>query len=178
MRGLSPTRGSLPPDSSGPAGTRFAVLCSAVMLLRRHAGVFVAAALALTTMSVSEPAQAQGKSAQKKGAAAKGKKSDGKQDDAKKSDAKASKAGTGKGEKDTGAEAKKDGEVVEKVDAKEGKDGVKTYTFKAIDVEGRLKSPQLLYFLRRVRAEFRAGDLGHRSFLRELADTRRHPALR
>jgi hypothetical protein len=32
--------------------------------------------------------------------------------------------------------------------------------------------------MRRVRAEFAAGELGHRSFLRELSDTRRHPALK
>jgi hypothetical protein len=47
-----------------------------------------------------------------------------------------------------------------------------------VELEGRLKSPQILYFLRRVRAEFAAGDLGHRSFLGELADTRRHESLR
>jgi hypothetical protein len=55
--------------------------------------------------------------------------------------------------------------------------GEKTYTFGAQEVEGRLKSPQILYFLRRVRAEFAPAPLGHRSFLLELADTRRHPAL-
>jgi hypothetical protein len=56
--------------------------------------------------------------------------------------------------------------------------GVKTYKFSAIEVEGRLKSPQIVYFLRRVRAEFEAGDLGHRSFLPELSDTRRSPSLK
>jgi hypothetical protein len=55
--------------------------------------------------------------------------------------------------------------------------GVKTYTFGAQEVEGRLRSPQILYFLRRVRAEFDAEPLGHRSFLLELSDTRRHSAL-
>jgi hypothetical protein len=58
------------------------------------------------------------------------------------------------------------------------KEGIKTYKFGAIEVEGRLKSPQIIYFLRRVRAEFDAGLLGHRSFMRELSDTRNHPALR
>lgn len=57
-------------------------------------------------------------------------------------------------------------------------DGEKSYQFQAIEVEGRLKAPQILYFLRRVRAELRAGRLGHRSFLPELADTRRSAALR
>src|SRR5690606_869855 len=61
---------------------------------------------------------------------------------------------------------------------KEGPEGVKTYEFGAIEVEGRLRSPQLLYFLRRVRAEFDAGTLGHRSFMGELRTTRHHPAFR
>jgi hypothetical protein len=67
-------------------------------------------------------------------------------------------------------------DVVEVKEA--GEEGEKTYKFGEVEVEGRLKAPQILYFLRRVRAEFRAGLLGHRSFLPELADTRRSPALR
>jgi hypothetical protein len=63
------------------------------------------------------------------------------------------------------------------VKTEEAEQGVKTYTFGAEEVEGRLKSPQILYFLRRVRAEFDAEPLGHRSFLLELSDTRRHPSL-
>jgi hypothetical protein len=63
-------------------------------------------------------------------------------------------------------------------ETKETKEGVKTYKFGTIEVEGRLKSPQIIYFLRRVRAEFDAGLLGHRSFVRELSDTRNHPSLR
>ena len=63
-------------------------------------------------------------------------------------------------------------------ETKESKEGVKTYKFGTIEVEGRLKSPQIIYFLRRVRAEFDAGALGHRSFMRELSDTRNKPALR
>lgn len=64
------------------------------------------------------------------------------------------------------------------VKEKEGPEGVKTYQFGAIEVEGRQKSPQLIYFLRRVRAEFDAGALGHRSFLGELKDTRNDAAFR
>lgn len=56
--------------------------------------------------------------------------------------------------------------------------GVKTYKFGPVEVEGRLKSPQVVYFMRRVRAEFAAGALGHRSFLPELSDTRRNPAIK
>ena len=65
-----------------------------------------------------------------------------------------------------------------KVEESKKEEGVKTYTFSAIEVEGRLKSPQIIYFLRRVRAEFEAGLLGHRSFMPELSDSRRSPALR
>ena len=53
-----------------------------------------------------------------------------------------------------------------------GDAGARVFRFGEIDIEGRLRSPQLVYFLRRVRAEFAAGDLGHRSFMRELSDTR------
>ena len=61
---------------------------------------------------------------------------------------------------------------------KEDKSGVKTYKFGTVEVEGRMKSPQIIYFLRRVRAEFDAGLLGHRSFMRELSDTRNSPSFR
>ena len=56
-----------------------------------------------------------------------------------------------------------------------GDGGAKTFRFTETDVEGRLKAPQLVYFLRRVRAEFAAGDLGHRSFMKELSETQRDP---
>src|SRR6185503_11978936 len=58
-----------------------------------------------------------------------------------------------------GAEAK----PVNAVQTEENKEGVKTYKFGAVAVESRLKSPELIYFMRRVRAEFAAGELGHRS---------------
>jgi hypothetical protein len=63
------------------------------------------------------------------------------------------------------------------VKTEEARRGEKTYTFGAQEVEGRLKSPQILYFLRRVRAQFDPAPLGHRSFMLELSDTRRNPAL-
>ena len=76
-------------------------------------------------------------------------------------------------------ETKKSGNGPQVVEEKEAGDaGVKTYKFGPVDVEGRLKSPQIVYFLRRVRAEFAAGQLGHRSFLGELRDTRRNSALK
>lgn len=55
--------------------------------------------------------------------------------------------------------------------------GAKVFRFGEMEIEGRLKSPQLVYFLRRVRAEFAAGDLGHRTFMRELSDTRTDPSF-
>jgi hypothetical protein len=55
--------------------------------------------------------------------------------------------------------------------------GTRVFRFGEIEIEGRLRNPQLVYFLRRVRAEFAAGDLGHRSFMRELSDTRHDPSF-
>jgi hypothetical protein len=81
------------------------------------------------------------------------------------------------GVKPAGTAAPK-GEDAANVKVKEDKEGVKTYKFETVEVEGRLKSPQVIYFLRRVRAEFEAGALGHRSFLGELSDSRRSAAFR
>ncbi|WP_394825180.1 hypothetical protein [Pendulispora albinea] len=61
------------------------------------------------------------------------------------------------------------------VDVKTLDSGTKVLRFGELEIEGRLRSPQIVYFLRRVRAEFAAEDLGHRSFLRELSETRRDP---
>lgn len=45
---------------------------------------------------------------------------------------------------------------------------VKVFRFSGFDISGRLKSPQLLYFLSRLRAEFDRPRLPHRSFMPEL----------
>ncbi len=50
----------------------------------------------------------------------------------------------------------------------EGGSKVKVLEFSGFDVNGRLKSPQLLYFLNRVRAEFDRPRLPHRSFVPEM----------
>ncbi len=50
----------------------------------------------------------------------------------------------------------------------EGGSKVKVYQFGGLDISGRLKSPQLLYFLNRLRAEFDRPRLPHRSFMPEL----------
>lgn len=52
---------------------------------------------------------------------------------------------------------------------KEGDTEVKTMEFSGLDIEGQLKSPQMLYFLKRLRAEFEHPRLPHRSFMPELA---------
>jgi hypothetical protein len=51
---------------------------------------------------------------------------------------------------------------------KEGDTSVKVMQFTGLDIEGRLKSPQLLYFVSRVHAEFDRPKLPHRSFMPEL----------
>jgi hypothetical protein len=53
--------------------------------------------------------------------------------------------------------------------------GTRVFRFGEVEIEGRLRTPQIVYFLRRVRAEFAAGDLGHRTFQRELTETRKDP---
>jgi len=81
---------------------------------------------------------------------------------------------TGRGEAKTAPAPKIAGDAGVTVTSK-GDGGVKQFRFTETDVEGRLKAPQLVYFLRRARAEFAAGDLGHRSFMRELSETQRDP---
>ena len=44
----------------------------------------------------------------------------------------------------------------------------KTYTFGGLDIDGRLKTPQLLYFLNRMKSEFDTTARAKRSFLPEL----------
>ena len=55
--------------------------------------------------------------------------------------------------------------------------GSRVFRFGEVEIEGRLRNPQLVYFLRRVRAEFASGDLGHRTFMRELSETRKDPSF-
>jgi hypothetical protein len=55
--------------------------------------------------------------------------------------------------------------------------GTHVFKFSELDIEGRLKSPQLVYFLRRVRAEFAAEELGHRTFMREMSETRKESSF-
>lgn len=61
----------------------------------------------------------------------------------------------------------------------EAGDKVKVFRFSGFDINGRLKSPQLLYFLNRLRAEFDHPRLPHRSFMPELErETQQSKALK
>ena len=53
----------------------------------------------------------------------------------------------------------------------------KVYSFGAMDVEGKLKTPQLLYFLNRVKLELDMSAPDRRSFMKELARTADDPNL-
>lgn len=59
----------------------------------------------------------------------------------------------------------------------EGGNKVKVFRFSGLDISGRLKSPQLLYFLNRLRAEFDRPKLPHRSFMPELQRSTKGRAL-
>ncbi|MEM6959531.1 MAG: hypothetical protein AAF645_27855 [Myxococcota bacterium] len=59
----------------------------------------------------------------------------------------------------------------------EGDSKVKVFRFSGLDISGRLKSPQLLYFLNRLRAEFDRPKLPHRSFLPEMERSTKTPSL-
>lgn len=59
----------------------------------------------------------------------------------------------------------------------EGGDKVKVFRFSGFDISGRLRSPQLLYFLNRLRAEFDRPRLPHRSFMPELERSTKSKAL-
>lgn len=53
----------------------------------------------------------------------------------------------------------------------------KVYTFGALDVEGKLKTPQLLYFLNRIKQELDTSTPDKRSFMKELERTADDPNL-
>ena len=53
------------------------------------------------------------------------------------------------------------------IDPKTGQKS-KSYTFGGLDIDGKLKTPQLLYFLNRMKAEFDTTTPDKRSFLPEL----------
>jgi hypothetical protein len=60
---------------------------------------------------------------------------------------------------------------------KEGATEIKTLEFSGLDIEGNLKTPQMLYFLNRLRAEFARPELPHRSFMPELSRSSKEKEL-
>lgn len=73
------------------------------------------------------------------------------------------------------------GDAATKADAElreEGGEKVKVFKFTGLDISGRLKSPSLLYFLNRLRAEFDRPRLPHRSFVPELVRSTKGKAFR
>lgn len=82
-------------------------------------------------------------------------------------------SGASRGKAAAGASSEDAGVVTAR--ARDG--GAREFSFGEVEIEGRLKSPELVYFLRRVRAEFRTRDLGHRSFFPELSESRKEPVF-
>lgn len=70
-------------------------------------------------------------------------------------------------EEGQGGDEDTDVQEADEIEEREG-EKVKVYEFSGLDISGRLKSPQLLYFLNRLRAEFDRPRLPHRSFMPEL----------
>ncbi len=72
-----------------------------------------------------------------------------------------------------------DGMATGKSENKTAKTSPKTrvYTFSGLDVEGKLKTPQLLYFLNRIKLELDTSTPPKRSFMRELEDSSRADGL-
>ena len=62
---------------------------------------------------------------------------------------------------------KPDAKIDGKVDAKAGdkKEKVKNFDFNALDLNGRMRTPQLLYFLERANEELERASLEKRSFI-------------
>ena len=88
----------------------------------------------------------------------------------------------GEGREEADAPSSGDDEDLEEVDAdtdvrEEGGQKVKVFRFSGLDISGRLKSPQLLYFLNRLRAEFDRPKLPHRSFVPEVVRSTKAPGM-
>jgi hypothetical protein len=78
-----------------------------------------------------------------------------------------------KGKADKGGGASTADKKAEKADGKEsksGKDGkVKNFDFNGLDLNGRMRTPQLLYFLERANEELERASLEKRSFIPAMA---------
>ena len=67
---------------------------------------------------------------------------------------------------------------VKESERKEGDASVKVFEFGSTEIEGRSRWPAVTYFIRRMRAEFEAQKLPHRSFFPELRATKGDPEVR
>ncbi len=65
-------------------------------------------------------------------------------------------------------EAKAGGAGGDKPESGKAGNKEKTYTFGGLDIDGKLKTPQLLYFLNRMKSEFDTTTPERRSFIPEL----------
>lgn len=63
------------------------------------------------------------------------------------------------------------GEGATSTETPDKKSKPKVLTFSGLDLEGKLKTPQLLFFLNRVRVELDSSVPAKRSFMKELRDT-------
>jgi hypothetical protein len=64
-----------------------------------------------------------------------------------------------------------------KPDARSKKQGMKTFDFGALDLNGRMRAPQLLYFLERASEELERASLERRSFIPHLVRSLEEEAL-
>lgn len=64
-----------------------------------------------------------------------------------------------------------------KGDAKDPKGGVKNFDFTGLDLNGRMRTPQLLYFLERANEELERASLEKRSFIPHMVRTVEEEAL-
>ncbi|HWU90562.1 MAG TPA: hypothetical protein VN253_25025 [Kofleriaceae bacterium] len=77
------------------------------------------------------------------------------------------------------AAPKDDAKGAPKKDGKAGgdKSGVKNFDFTALDLNGRMRTPQLLYFLERANEELERASLEKRSFIPHMVRTVEEEAL-
>jgi hypothetical protein len=84
-----------------------------------------------------------------------------------------------KGKKDGPAAAapKEDGKATPKKDGKDGKPAVKNFDFTELNLSGKMRTPQLLYFLERASEELERASLEKRSFIPHMVRTVEEEAL-